>query len=185
MQRLESFPVGTRLKALRQTRGLSQRELARRAQITNANLSMIEQDKVSPALSTLEKILQAMTLDLADFFASGEAAQPLRRAEEFLTIRRKGATFKVMPPKTDSAAGRYFASAELAPRGLVDGLWLKGSGTVTGILVDGSAELTLNDMVYPLEVGDGFEFLLNRKHSFSNNSEAPAQLVIAIETKPA
>lgn len=169
---------------LRQTLGLSQRELARRAQITNANLSMIEQDKISPALSTLEKILQAMALDLAEFFASAERSQPHCPAAEFLLVRRKGALFRVMPPTTNSASGRYLARAVIDPEAAVEGLWLKGAGTVTGLVVDGSVELVLNDVSYNLCAGDGFEFLLNRKHSFKNSSNSAATLVIAIATKP-
>ena len=53
-----SFDVGRRLQSIRQSIGLSQRELARRANITNGSLSMIEQGKVSPSISSLEKILK-------------------------------------------------------------------------------------------------------------------------------
>jgi len=44
-----SQKVGDRLKAVRSMYGLSQRELARRAGVTNSTISTIEQNRVSPS----------------------------------------------------------------------------------------------------------------------------------------
>ncbi|HEV3179388.1 MAG TPA: helix-turn-helix domain-containing protein, partial [Steroidobacteraceae bacterium] len=49
--------VGTRLRSVRTTFGLSQRELARRAGVTNGLISLIEQNRVSPSVSSLKKVL--------------------------------------------------------------------------------------------------------------------------------
>ena len=43
-----SIDVGARLKHVREVHGLSQRELARRAGVTNGLISLIEQNRVSP-----------------------------------------------------------------------------------------------------------------------------------------
>lgn len=45
--------VGRRLKALRKMHGWSQRELAKRAGVTNATISLIEQGRVSPSILSL------------------------------------------------------------------------------------------------------------------------------------
>lgn len=44
----------------RRRHGLSQREIAELTGMTQANISRIERDKVSPSLSTLNRILEAM-----------------------------------------------------------------------------------------------------------------------------
>ena len=73
----ESLGWGARLQALRKQQGLSQRELARRAEVTNSTLSMIEQGKVSPSISSLEKILVAIPMTLQEFFSDNlEIAPP-------------------------------------------------------------------------------------------------------------
>ncbi|HPE72850.1 MAG TPA: helix-turn-helix domain-containing protein, partial [Candidatus Competibacter sp.] len=45
------FDLGTRLRAVREQYGLSQRELARRAGVTNGTISLIEQNKNSPSVA--------------------------------------------------------------------------------------------------------------------------------------
>ena len=60
--------IGERLRTVRQIYGLTQRELARRAGVTNGAISLIEQNRVSPSISSLKKILDGIPLSLADFF---------------------------------------------------------------------------------------------------------------------
>ncbi|MBB3189736.1 transcriptional regulator with XRE-family HTH domain [Halomonas cerina] len=61
--------TGARLRALRNLKGISQRELAKRCGVTHSSLSLIEQGKVSPSVSSLKKILDAITMSVGDFFA--------------------------------------------------------------------------------------------------------------------
>jgi transcriptional regulator with XRE-family HTH domain len=54
-----SYDVGARLKHVREMQGLSQRELARRAGVTNGLISLIEQNRVSPSVGSLKKVSTA------------------------------------------------------------------------------------------------------------------------------
>ena len=63
-----SDDVGARLKALRTLRGISQRELAKRCGVTHSSLSLIEHGKVSPSVSSLKKILDAIPISVGNFF---------------------------------------------------------------------------------------------------------------------
>lgn len=58
-----------RLKSVRDLSGFSQRELAKRAGVTNSSISMIEQGQVSPSIQSLSRILAAFPISLADFFS--------------------------------------------------------------------------------------------------------------------
>src|SRR6202021_2686231 len=71
-----SLDVGTHLKAVRQMYGLSQRELARRAGVTNGLISLIEQNRVSPSVSSLKKVLDGIPMALADFFTLDLGGKP-------------------------------------------------------------------------------------------------------------
>ena len=44
--------IGSRLHAVRTSKGLSQRELAKRVGVTNSTISLIEQNKVSPSVGS-------------------------------------------------------------------------------------------------------------------------------------
>lgn len=67
----ESMDLGARVRTLRELYGFSQRELARRAGITNAMISMIEQNRVSPSIASLKKVLSGFPLSLSEFFSDG------------------------------------------------------------------------------------------------------------------
>src|SRR5579885_2649194 len=71
-----SIDVGARLRNVRTTFGLSQRELARRAGVTNGLISLIEQNRVSPSVSSLKKVLDGVPMSLAEFFTLDLSAAP-------------------------------------------------------------------------------------------------------------
>src|SRR6202023_4179302 len=71
-----SLDVGAHLKAVRQMYGLSQREMAKRAGVTNGLISLIEQNRVSPSVSSLKKVLDGVPMSLAEFFALDLSAAP-------------------------------------------------------------------------------------------------------------
>ena len=60
--------VGTRLKTIREIYGYSQRELAKRAKVTNGTISLIELNQTSPQVASLRKILSAFPMSIAEFF---------------------------------------------------------------------------------------------------------------------
>src|SRR5205809_4644877 len=113
-----SIDVGSHLKTVRIMYGLSQRELAKRAGVTNGTISLIEQNKVSPSVSSLKKVLDGIPISLADFFTldlAGDASDgPYYEAEDlpdvgnndihyFLVGKRRGnrqmcILREVMPP---------------------------------------------------------------------------------------
>jgi transcriptional regulator with XRE-family HTH domain len=80
--------VGARLRTVRTTFGLSQRELARRAGVTNGLISLIEQNRVSPSISSLTKVLDGLPMSLAEFFTlePGVAPQAVSSADELTGV---------------------------------------------------------------------------------------------------
>lgn len=61
--------LGKRLQNLREAHGLSQRALAKRSGISNALISLIEKDKISPSITSLKKILDSFPIELSEFFS--------------------------------------------------------------------------------------------------------------------
>ncbi len=85
--------TGTRLKLVRESYKLSQRELARRSGVTNATISLIEQNRVSPSVSSLKKLLEGIPMSLADFFTFDQPPrehQYVFRANEQPDLGRDG-----------------------------------------------------------------------------------------------
>src|SRR5580693_8684718 len=88
--------IGQRLRQLRQRLGLSQREVGRRAGVSNATISMIEANRVSPSISALKQILSGFPIGFAEFFAEGtpEDEKIVFRAAELTEIAGGPVSFR-------------------------------------------------------------------------------------------
>ena len=60
--------LGKKIKATRESKGLSGVELAHRCDFDKSNLGRIEKGRTKPTLTTLIKICQVLDVELADIF---------------------------------------------------------------------------------------------------------------------
>jgi transcriptional regulator with XRE-family HTH domain len=74
--------IGARLRAERQRKELTVRELARRVGVSPSLISQIERDKVNPSVSTLWGVVTALGLTMGDLFSHVEAPRGLRPVAE-------------------------------------------------------------------------------------------------------
>lgn len=65
-----NFNIGARVHELRSLQGLSQEQLALRAEITTTYLGLIERNLKNPTIKIIEQICNALNIGLVDFFAS-------------------------------------------------------------------------------------------------------------------
>src|ERR1051326_5707593 len=100
-----SIDVGARLRSVRTTFCLSQRELARRAGVTNGLISLIEQNRVSPSVSSLKKVLDGVPMSLAELFTLDLATppQPFFAVDELVEL---GSEEGSLPPVAAQRPGR-------------------------------------------------------------------------------
>lgn len=173
--------IGVRLQAVRKGKNLSQRELAKRVGVTNSTISLIEQNKVSPSISSLKKVLDGIPISLADFFTMdladtgegpfyGAQDQPdvgnneihyflvgQHRANRQMCILRE-----IMPPGSDTGASM-----------------LSHDGEEGGVVVQGQVELTVGEQVRVLGPGEAYYFESRQPHRFRNVGREEAILVSA------
>jgi transcriptional regulator with XRE-family HTH domain len=72
--------IAEAVKHWRAVRGLSQRELAERADVGQVLIARLELGQTDPRLSTLEKLAEALGIRMVDLFtAPEEAKQPARK----------------------------------------------------------------------------------------------------------
>ena len=60
--------IGQRIKQLRVMKGLTQEELADRAELSKGFISQVERDLTSPSIATLMDILQCLGTTIGEFF---------------------------------------------------------------------------------------------------------------------
>jgi transcriptional regulator with XRE-family HTH domain len=92
--------VGERLQSIRKLKGLSQRELAKRAGVTNSTISMIEKNSVSPSISSLRKVLGGIPMSMVEFFSEElepeNPTQVVYKASELIDISDGAVTMKLV-----------------------------------------------------------------------------------------
>lgn len=186
---MTEFDIGKRLKTLREARGLSQRQLAQRAGVTNGQISMIEQNKVSPSVSNLKKILDGMPMGLSEFFAEDEAGEPktFYRHDELVDIGTpafcgpeatvtKLSLLRVGKPGTHN----LMMLQEIYEPGADTGQTLYShESEEAGIVISGRIEITVGDEVATLGPGDAYIFDSRRPHRFRNPGAEPCVLISA------
>jgi transcriptional regulator with XRE-family HTH domain len=65
--------IGSRIKRIRKSQGLTASELAEKIEITREHLSAVENNLKSVSLSTLQKICEALDVSLITFFSEDDA----------------------------------------------------------------------------------------------------------------
>jgi transcriptional regulator with XRE-family HTH domain len=60
--------VGKQIQKLRESKGLSQQDLAAKCNFEKSNMSRLETGRVNPTLSTLEKVAKALDVSIAELF---------------------------------------------------------------------------------------------------------------------
>ena len=99
-QEAPALDVGERLQSIRKLKGLSQRELAKRAGVTNSTISMIEKNSVSPSISSLRKVLGGIPMSMVEFFSEEilqeKPTQIVYKAYELIDISDGAVTMKLV-----------------------------------------------------------------------------------------
>ncbi|WP_188151120.1 helix-turn-helix domain-containing protein [Teredinibacter waterburyi] len=173
-----SGEIGERLHAVRKQLGLSQRELARRADITNSSLSMIEQGKVSPSVASLEKILAVIPMSLQEFFSDAlELASPILARDDFVCTDNEGIYSEVMSLAQAGREGVFLARKTFKAGAKINAEWMTHKGFIGGIVIRGSLVLKLDGAEYELKAGEGFHFSLHRSHSYRNLGHEECEII--------
>jgi transcriptional regulator with XRE-family HTH domain len=172
-----NLDLGFKLKLLREAFGLSQRELAKRAGVTNSNISMIEQGQVSPSVQSLAKILDAFPMSLADFFSCHLLAgqSPVIESKTIQTehlatgisVQHLSAGFSLPNLKR-----MCFPVGKALPLETADSDCL-------GWVLSGELTLNLSAQVFLLKSRDAFHLRQGQIFGFANHHTQDAEILLA------
>ncbi len=175
--------IGQKLKTIRMQRGLSQRELATRAGLTNGTISLIEQNRTSPSVASLKSLLDAIPISMAEFFATiedtdtpkvfykaSELTEIAPASEGNLSLRQLG---NAQNHALQVLHETYPPGADTGPEEIVH------DGEEAGIVVRGTIEVTVDGVSSILERGDGYIFDSRLPHRFRNLGDTVCEIVSA------
>ena len=175
-----SLNVGAHLKAVRQMYGLSQRELAKRAGVTNGLISLIEQNRVSPSVSSLKKVLDGIPMALADFFTLELGGQPqvFFARQDLSDIGTDSVELRLVGSRL-AKRSMSILHERYAPNSDTGEEMLTHAGEEGGVIVKGRIELTVGGESRILGPGDAYYFKSTLPHRFRNTSRDECELVSA------
>jgi transcriptional regulator with XRE-family HTH domain len=175
-----ALAVGARLKAVREQAGLSQRELARRAGVTNVTISLIEQESHAPSLASLHRILTAIPITMAEFFALPVSKQNVLfyDHEDLTVVMRGGADLRVLgaerrDKKLQLFFERYAPGASTGDEAIVH------DGETAAVVVQGVVELEVSGQRRRIRSGGGFQLLGKQPYRLTNVGRQTAIVVCA------
>jgi transcriptional regulator with XRE-family HTH domain len=175
-----SIDVGARLRNVRTTFGLSQRELARRAGVTNGLISLIEQNRVSPSVSSLKKVLDGVPMALAEFFTLDLSAAPQAffGAQELVELGNEQVSLRLIAAQRPGRQltllhERYAAGAATGEE------MLSHAGEEGGVVIKGRIELTVGGATRVLAAGEAYYFASQLPHRFRNVGRETCEIISA------
>lgn len=181
--------IGGRLRAIRESRNMSQRDLAARAGMTSGAISLMEQNKSSPSVASLKSLLDAINMTMSEFFAEVENAGPpkyfygegefvelspqdvgLDESSARLSLKQLG---QAAQHSLQMLHETYQPGADTGPD------MLSHEGEEAGIVMSGVIEVTVDDQTRVLNAGEGYLFSSRLPHRFRNIGDTTCIIISA------
>jgi transcriptional regulator with XRE-family HTH domain len=171
--------MGGVLKKARLEKRMTLEDLSSKCGYSKALISRIENDSVSPSISSLTKISQALHLKIYDIFAEADVEDPLilkkgdrekfwvpngKYEMEFLS---QGSSKKRMQPMMLSLEGGAEMPGEL----------LSHHGEKFLLVLKGGLEVTVGEEKHALKTGDSIHFKSAIPHRFANKGKTRSESI--------
>ncbi len=179
---LKELDLGGKIRDLRQKRGMTLKDISERTGFSTALLSQIENNIVSPPISTLWKIAQALDVKLTYFFQTS----PLEQQDYFVVRKGQG---KPVFRQESRFAITYFSLAYGKEGRKMDPFLIEFSGEEEEMeplghegeefvyVLKGKLELTYGDKLIILEEGDSIYYDSRVSHKAD---AAPGTVLLAV-----
>lgn len=164
--------IGEKLKELRVLKGLTQEELADRAELSKGFISQLERDLTSPSIATLMDILQCLGTSIGEFFNEVPEEQIVFDKSDFflkedIELKNKvewiipNAQKNMMEPihLTLSAGGSTYPDTP-------------HEGEEFGYVLQGAVSIHLGSKTHRAKKGEAFYYTSDKTHYLSSKSGA-------------
>ena len=176
--------VPRRLRAERERRGISLRELARRLDISPSAISQIETGRARPSVATLWAIVTELGMSLDDLFAQEAAAAGVpapastslpvvgEAAREALQLAT-GVRWERMTADADPDVDFIWVVYEAGGSSSPDDSMIRHAGREYGLVLSGRLEVTVGFESTVLGPGDSISFDSTTPHRLRNAGDEP------------
>jgi transcriptional regulator with XRE-family HTH domain len=173
--------IGERISTMRQAKGLTQEELASRADLTKGFISQVERNLTSLSVESLLAILDALDEKPSAFFNETFVEKIVFNVKDRVELEKEDvASFQILVP---AAQNRLMDPAFVA---LNPGEKMEEGpheGEEFGFVLSGGVELSLGGKIYKLKRGECFYFRASKRHHIANRRKTRA-LVLWVSSPP-
>ena len=169
--------IGDKLKSLRVMHGLTQEELADRAELSKGFISQVERDLTSPSIATLVDILQCLGTNLKDFFNDIEEEKIIFKKDDYfakIDDELHNEIKWIIPNAQKNTMEPIYLTLEPNGSTLPDN---PHEGEEFGYVIKGSVNIHIGNKVYKAKKGESFYFTSNKKHHIVNETSTIAKLI--------
>jgi len=172
--------LGIVVRQLRESRGLSLRNLAEHSGFSAAFLSQVENAQASPSISSMERIAHALGVSLGDFFrATEDRHSSIVRADERVGLRSQWSQARIEALCTNHPGRKLEGSViTIQPGGMSGKQAYALSHEAIAVIFEGELELTLRDEKHRLQRGDAVTIWADVPRRWHNVSDKVAQVLI-------
>ena len=156
--------IGNRLKDLRVLKGLTQEELADRAELSKGFISQVERNLTSPSIATLMDILQCLGLTIGEFFNEEPEEQIVFGHQDYFekVDNELNNTIKwIIPNAQKHIMEPILLTLQAAGSTYPDN---PHEGEEFGYVLSGSISIHLGNRIYRAKKGESFYFIPDKKH---------------------
>ncbi len=172
--------LGARLRALREERGLTLREVGRRLGISTSAVSQIERGVLRPSVNRLFAFVTALDASLVDVFGASADASPapalegyvVRRAVEADVVRLAGGVvFRRLSPGPARDVDFFESTYPPGSTGAEQNELLTHVGYEIGTVTQGELTIDFPDERVVVRAGDTVSYACGTPHRLSNQSD--------------
>lgn len=173
--------IGEKLKELRVLKGLTQEELADRAELSKGFISQLERDLTSPSIATLMDILQCLGTSIGEFFTETPEEQIVFGKNDY--FMKEDAELKntiqwIIPNAQKNMMEPIYLTLEAGGSTYPD---TPHEGEEFGYVLSGSIAVHLGSRVYKARKGEAFYYISDKTHYLTSKSGA---VIIWVSSPP-
>ena len=164
--------IGNKLRSLRMMKGLTQEELADRAELSKGFISQVERNMTSPSIATLLDILQCLGSNVSEFFTD-ETEEPIVFSKEDYFEKRDEELHNtiqwIVPNAQKNEMEPILLTLEKGGSTYPD---RPHEGEEFGYVLQGSVSIHLGSKVYRAKKGETFYFIPEKEHFITSKTGA-------------
>src|SRR3954451_25378111 len=172
--------LGLRLRAIRQLRRKTLKDVATGAGISESFLSQLERGRTNATIATLQRLSTALGIEVSDLFTTNSPRPRVLRAaaREYVAWGELGRKALLTPKPFHSLE---VVVARFEPSGSTgDEPYTHGDSEELLIVVEGRVHVQLGTEIHELEAGDSVHYQSSTPHRVVNQGDETAEVMFVI-----